>query len=570
MKGPKKRIVLLTAAVAVLAGIIAVPSLAAGTKTISETVNPTSATGGTSVQFSLKMTNTTPGSSNPVSARVTAPVAPSQWTITAASINQAASNNGTNGSATVTIGAQGKTVDFNNFSPVQQNKYITFLITTTIPSICPQTSYTVPSGSGWSIAASTGTPYGSAGQPFTLTTSIGANTTLSQSCNSAPTPITIDAQTPVRATPATSANFLAGSSLTLYSSGGTGSPDPTITWQYSATSSFPSSPTSKGTGSTLALTNLQAADAGYYRAVASNIEGSSTSNVIQLSQSTVTLEFSNAPSDALVNTAITGTNGQPVAVQLKVDGSASSAYDGTGVTITATSGGSDASSVLSGKTATIGNNGTATFPALKISQTGTYALTASVNGGGPSTSAVTIAIGTSQICPDGVTGDTTFNSGAYTEQGSLDIGGLRATSCTTATVTNSNTGVSQVWEIDVNKPGATAKVQGYLPIVWEFPGTDPTPWTKVSWKTNVGGTLVSTSEIDLPRCNASAVTTPMPSLGTAGYDALFPNVTVNVGGDSKTLPAGACVYQLSLDASNGTYFETDQVAVNEDLRLSKG
>jgi Immunoglobulin domain len=381
--------------VSLLIGLVAVPSFAASQKTVSLNVSPSSApvtTSSPGYMFSLKVTNTTPGSSNPSSFRITVPSTTTPaftgtgFKIVSAAIDQANSTNGSNSSALPPVYNSAKTtVDFNNISPIQQFQYITVNVWVTTPSICPSTSALT---SDWLLNAYTGSTVGQA-QPFT-TTNYGpaTKTTLTaSSCPSAPGSFSISAD---------KTSFIPGvDSVTLSSSAVSGSPAPTITWQYSSTSGF-SSPTTKGTGSSLALTPAQASDAGYYRAVASNgVNPDSTStNTIHLTEAALSLEFTTPPTDAVKGTRISGMANDPtgadVQVQLKVDGNASSAMDGTGVTITRSGGGTNN---LSGYTATLGGGGLASFPSLSIDTAGDYTLVASVDAGGPSTDGVDIVIG---------------------------------------------------------------------------------------------------------------------------------------------------------------------------------
>ena len=242
-----------------------------------------------------------------------------------------------------------------------------------------------------------------------------------------------------------------------------------------------------------------------------------------------TLVFDTAPHDAATNTKITGTDfnklGATVQVAFMVNGSPSNTRDGDTVTIT-----EDGSGAISGSTANL-SGGLAEFPGLQIDTAGDYNLTASVSGG-LSTAAVAITITPAAVCPDsGVSGQQDFATDddfGVEGQGTLNIGGLTSNACVglginfSQDITN-----AQQWTIDENKLSATDKITGYATWVWDQPGTDAIPWTQIKWNHNVGGTLQETNFVDLPRCDAGAVTVPMPSPPTAqpAYSALFPTVT---------------------------------------------
>ena len=126
-----------------------------------------------------------------------------------------------------------------------------------------------------------------------------------------------------------------------------------------------------------------------------------------------------------------------------------------------------------------------------------------------------ITITPAGVCPDGgVSGQQDFTTTEFdvTGQGTLNIGGLTSTECTGLDVTFTvlQGGVQQ-WSIEPNKPDVTVKILGYTTWTWDLPGPDPVPWTQISWKVNINGTLQSTNFVDLPKCNASAVNFPPQS-----------------------------------------------------------
>jgi hypothetical protein len=276
-----------------------------------------------------------------------------------------------------------------------------------------------------------------------------------------------------------------------------------------------------------------------------------------------TLEFVTAPHDAATDTDITGTNfdptGDDVQVAFKVNGSISTALDGSTVTIS-----EDGPGAISGNTGTL-SGGLADFPNLQIDTAGDYNLTATVSGG-PSSDPVAITITPTGVCPDGVSGQEDFTTSEFEVpgQGTLNISGLTSSECLGLDVsfsTDPETGAQQ-WDILVNKLTVGPKLTGYATWTWDLPGNEPVPWTKVKWKANIDGTLQETNFVDLPRCNAGAVTDPLPSptLPNPAYEALFPTVTTSLG----DLTAGVCMYDSALHVSGNTYNEVQKIAIFED------
>jgi hypothetical protein len=348
-----------------LVGIVltAVPGSATFAKkydlVMSSTPSPISV--GTSATITATFTN----KSLYTIGKVTLAVPSSKYTVTSAST----------GLSTITGGGSGVSVTGLN---LLLNK--PYVITMTVAVACDAAT------GSWGSTART-----SIGTSFTLNNPGNSQkTSVTGTCAAPPGPITIDVTDPVTSSPPTEVRFIAGvSPITLYASTPTGTPAPTVTWQYSADAGF-ASPTNLTTGSSLAFTPAQASDEGYYRAKADNGVGSATfSNVTRLVPSTVALEFSVPPTDAVQTQTITGTpgdeTGSAVQVQLKVDGNISTALDGQGVTIAG-------AGSLTGNTAVL-SGGAASFPTLSIATAGDYTLTASVDGGGPSTDGVAVKIG---------------------------------------------------------------------------------------------------------------------------------------------------------------------------------
>jgi len=198
--------------------------------------------------------------------------------------------------------------------------------------------------------------------------------------------------------------------------------------------------------------------------------------------------------------------------------------------------------------------------------------------GGPSTSPVAVTITPAGVCPGGVSGQVDFTTPEFNEpgDGTLNIGGLTSTDCTGLDIRfTTQDNVVQQWTIELSKPDATAKITGYTTWTWDLPGTDPVPWTQVSWKVNVDGTLPlpSTEFVDLPRCNADAVhfppqsAMPDPAANNPDYQALFPLVNAPPFGE---VIAGLCMYNSTLQVSGDTYTEVQRIAINEDPAGRKG
>lgn len=299
-----------------------------------------------------------------------------------------------------------------------------------------------------------------------------------------------------------------------------------------------------------------------------------------LTPSCPTLEFVTAPQDAAKDTKITGTDFDPdgptVQVAYKVNGSTSTALDGSTVTIT--DGETGSAHIVDG-TATL-SGGLASFGTLQINTANepgeSYSLTATVTGG-PSTSPVAVTITPAGVCPGGVSGQVHFTTPEFNEpgDGTLNIGELTSTDCTGLDIRfTTPDDVVQQWSIELSKPDATAKITGYTTWTWDLPGTDPVPWTQVSWKVNVnnGPPLVSTNFVDLPRCNADAVNFPPqsampdPAADNPDYLALFPLVETSLG----EITAGLCMYNSTLQVVGETYTEIQRIAINEDPAGRKG
>ena len=346
---------------ALLIGAMTLPSLAAPNKTMTFQVNSTGPTtadfnglpgpppipavntapaGTPNVSFWIRATNTTPGTGNPNSLRVTAPTSPSPgFVITGAVVDNANSSRTSN--PTVVIPPSGAYVDLNRIAPLQNGQYLTVKITATTPPSCPSGALS----SSWTGIMYAGDTVGG-GQPFSTTVSSLTQTTLTAgSCPTAPGSVSI------LSTPAASGGvvkFLDGNNVSFTASPNpvTGSPTPTVQWQSSTASdcltngSAAFSDISGATGASYALTPAHTADNNKcFRAQARNgVNPPSTSTVLQLSLSTVTLEFVTEPQDAATNTKITGTDFDPdgttVQVAVKVDGSTSDVFGDASVTIT--------------------------------------------------------------------------------------------------------------------------------------------------------------------------------------------------------------------------------------------
>jgi hypothetical protein len=579
--GWKRRVLFAIAAATLLIGAMTLPGLAAPNKTMSFQVNSTGPTTAdfvaavntapastANVSFWIRATNTTPVPGNPNSLRVTAPTSPSPgFVITGAVVDNANSSRTSN--PTVVIGPSGAYVDLNLISPLQNGQYLTVRISATTPPSCPSGVQS----DDWKGQLWTGTPVGS-GQPFQTTSISGTKTTLTSSACTAPGAVSITSD------PAASggiARFQDGANVSFTASPNpvSGAPTPTVFWQSSTASdcltngSAAFADITGATGATYSLTPAHTADNNKcFRAQARNgVNPPSTSNVIQLSLSTVTLEFVTEPQDAATNTDITGTDfdpsGDDVQVALKVDGNPPSggAFLGAIVTIT-----EDGPGSISGETGSLDANGLASFPDLQIDAAGEYNLTATVEGGGPSAGPVHITITPTGVCPgpDGVSGQEDFTTPEFGApgQGTLNISGLTSNECVGLDVAFSSEGGFQQWDILVNKLTVGPKLTGYATWTWDLPGNDPVPWTQVKWKANINGELVETAFVDLPRCNADAVTDPLPdpTLPNQDYVDLFPTVSTSLG----PLTAGVCMYDSALHVSGNTYNEVQKIAIFED------
>ena len=583
--GWRRRVFFAMLAATLLVAVMTLPGLAAPPKTMKFQVNSTGPTtdnfaaavntapaSTSNVSFWIRATNTTPGPGNPNSLRVIAPTSPSPgFVITGAEVNNANSSRTSN--PTVIIGPFGAYVDLNLIAPLQNGQYITVKISATTPPGCPSGV----TSNDWTGVMFTGDTAGG-GQPFsTGTDKTGTITTLtSSSCPTAPGSVSISS------TPAATGGvvkFVDGHTVTFTASPNpvSGTPQPTVHWESSTagdclTNTGAAFADTGATGASYSITAHTTDDNKCFRAKADNgVNPPSTSNVIKLSLSTVTLEFvtNRAPTDAATNTDITGTafdpDGPSVQVALKVDGSTSGAFDGTNVTMTEDGPGS----ITQGGTAVL-SGGLAAFSGLQIDTAGAYNLTATVDGGGPSTGPVPITITPAGVCPGGVSGQEDFTTPDFgvDGQGTLNISGLTSTECTGVDVTFSSEGGVQQWFIDAHKLSVEDKITGYATWTWDLPGTDPIPWTQIKWKHSNGVTLDETNFVNLPRCDANAVTDPMPdpTLPNPAYSALFPTVSTSLG----NIPAGACMFHSELTDSGDTYTEAQQIAINEDLGGRKG
>jgi len=283
--GPKKGLWIGGLAVAVVLVFTAIPGLAASsTRTIDLAItSPASAAANTpGVIFHAKITNNSPvGSvSNPSSVRVTVPTG---FTVTGASLATKLSGESSNLNTSALVTWTGSTATANSINPLQRTEYVTVLITATTPDLSTCGGSGTASGT-WSAGASTGSTFGTGGQPFTLTTNPLPTTLLTKDC-SAPT-IKIDNTTPVGTLQqlTTRTYSSVGVMITFYAAA-TGLPTPTITWQSSpdnGTWTNVGTP-SCGSGNTCSFTTVIGSDGTYYRATASNgISPDGSSNVIQI------------------------------------------------------------------------------------------------------------------------------------------------------------------------------------------------------------------------------------------------------------------------------------------------
>jgi hypothetical protein len=581
-----RRVFFAMLAATLLIAVMTLPGLAAPPKTMKFQVNSTGPTtpdfagavntapaSTSNVSFWIRATNTSPGPGNPNSLRVTAPTSPSPgFVITGAEVNNANSSRTSN--PTVIIGPFGAYVDLNLIAPLQNGQYITVKISATTPAGCPSGV----TSNEWAGVMFTGDTAGG-GQSFsTGTDKTGTITTLtSSSCPTAPGPVSISSD-PVAS--GGIVKFVNSTQVTLTASPNpvSGTPTPTVHWESSTASDCLTNTSAAftdtgATGASYAFTAQTADKDKCFRAKADNgVDPPSTSNVIKLSLSTVTLEFvtDRAPTDAATNTDITGTAFDPdepsVQVALKVDGSTSGAFDETNVTMTEDGPGS----ITQGGTAVL-SGGLATFSGLQIDTAGDYNLTATVDGGGPSTGQVAVTITPAGVCPDRVSGQEDFTTTEFVGEpgeGTLNISGLTSNECLGLDVEFSLVDGFQQWSIEVNKLSVEDKLTGYATWTWDLPGTDPVPWTEIKWKHSNGVSLEETDFVPLPRCNADAVTDPMPdpTLPNPEYSALFPIVSTTLG----DIPAGVCMFNSELTDSGNTYTETQQIAINEDPAGRKG
>jgi hypothetical protein len=229
-----------------------------------------------------------------------------------------------------------------------------------------------------------------------------------------------------------------------------------------------------------------------------SLTGNQFPNVGSLAQRTTTVGCAgirfvegHTPQDAVLNTRISSTDldptGPDVQVEYVVGGVRDTSLDTTGEALTLSYGTTPASPLvpgtLQGFTADF-TDGLASFPSLTISDTepfdaaGDYTLIATYST--YTTESPSFRIFDALLC----NGDD-YTEGAQADSGQLTIAS-ETTSCFGIIVNNfsGNTGTGNVDEWSVIKSVAGGNfIQGTFAINWDLgDGTDPVPWTQVTWE----------------------------------------------------------------------------------------